>query len=68
MEHTALIQKKVGLLSPIGQQEVADYVDFLLLKYKPQKPVKPLAGCMKGIIVYMDNDFNAPLDDFKDYM
>ncbi|GHV86243.1 hypothetical protein AGMMS50230_18510 [Spirochaetia bacterium] len=68
MEYTALLQEKVQLLSPIGQQEVVDYADFLLLKYKSQKPVKPLAGCMKGTVVFMDNDFNAPLDDFKDYM
>jgi hypothetical protein len=65
MEHTALIQEKLGLLSPTGQQEVADYVDFLLLKYKPKKPVKPLAGCMKGTVVSMANDFNAPLGDFS---
>ena len=25
-------------------------------------------GCMKGVITYMADDFNAPLDDFKDYM
>jgi hypothetical protein len=30
--------------------------------------VKPRAGCMKGTVVFMSNDFNTPPDDFKDYM
>ena len=25
-------------------------------------------GAMKGLVLYMAKDFNAPLDDFKDYM
>ena len=25
-------------------------------------------GTMKGLITYMADDFDAPLDDFKDYM
>ncbi|MGB3849265.1 MAG: DUF2281 domain-containing protein [Tunicatimonas sp.] len=27
-----------------------------------------LVGCMKGFVTYMADDFNEPLDDFKDYM
>ncbi len=26
------------------------------------------AGSMKGLIVYMADDFDAPLEDFKEYM
>ena len=30
---------------------------------------KPLAfGCMKGLVLYMADDFDAPLEDFEDYM
>jgi hypothetical protein len=30
---------------------------------------KPLQrGCMKGLVLYMADDFDAPLDDFEDYM
>jgi hypothetical protein len=68
MKQRASLQEKVRLLSPAGQQEVADYVDFLLLKHKLQQPAKPRAGCMKGTVIFMSDDFNAPLDDFKDYM
>jgi hypothetical protein len=68
MEQRTSFQKKISLLSPVKQQEVADYIDFLLLKYKRQKSVRPRAGCMKGTVVFMSDDFNSPLDDFKDYM
>jgi DNA-damage-inducible protein J len=35
----------------------------------PQQPARktPKLGCMKGKI-WMADDFDAPLDDFKDYM
>ena len=33
---------------------------------KPKK--KRFIGSMKGSLVYMADDFNEPLDDFKDYM
>ncbi|GHT15005.1 hypothetical protein AGMMS4956_14060 [Bacteroidia bacterium] len=29
---------------------------------------KPAFGCMKGTFTWMSDDFNAPLEDFKDYM
>ena len=25
-------------------------------------------GCMKGIVAFMANNFNDPIDDFKEYM
>ena len=34
-----------------------------------QKPAsKRQFGCMKGLVVSMADDFDAPLDDFKAYM
>ncbi len=30
---------------------------------------KPLQfGCMKGLVTYIAEDFDAPLDDFEEYM
>jgi hypothetical protein len=29
---------------------------------------KRLFGSMKGLVLYMADDFDAPLDDFKEYM
>ena len=49
------------------QQEVSDFVSFLLNKEAQQDAVRPRAGCMKGTFTMMSDDFNAPLDDFKDY-
>ena len=34
-----------------------------------QEPKKQRTfGAMKGLVLYMAPDFDAPLDDFKDYM
>ena len=67
MEATVL-ERKVKKLPFEARQEVSDYLDLLLHKYSKQMPVKPYAGCMKGTFIWMSDDFNEPLDDFKDYM
>jgi len=65
---TAVLDGKVKQLPWEVRREVEDYVDFLLHKYRDHKPVKPRAGCMKGTFLWMSDDFNEPLEDFKDYM
>jgi antitoxin (DNA-binding transcriptional repressor) of toxin-antitoxin stability system len=35
---------------------------------KPAKPPRPGPGLCKGSIVYMADDFDAPLEDMKEYM
>ncbi|MDR1788601.1 MAG: DUF2281 domain-containing protein [Treponema sp.] len=67
MNTSVVLPEKARLLPPQIQRQVLDYVDFLLSKYAGQNPQKPRAGCMKGTFVWMSDDFNAPLDDFKDY-
>ena len=50
------------------KQEVADFIDFLLEKSsRKKKKTVPKFGSAKGKIK-MAPDFDAPLDDFKDYM
>lgn len=34
---------------------------------KPRKPKRQF-GSMKGLVEYIADDFDAPLDDFKEYM
>ncbi len=34
---------------------------------KPERPPRRL-GTMKGTVLYMAPDFDAPLEDFKEYM
>ena len=65
---TTVLERKVKQLPFEAHQEVSEYLDFLLFKYQDRKPVKPYAGCMKGTFIWMSDDFNEPLEDFKDYM
>jgi hypothetical protein len=65
---TESMYKKIHQLPPKVQFELSDYIDFLLHKYQMDKPKKPFFGCMKDTVLWMSDDFNAPLDDFKAYM
>lgn len=50
------------------KSEVSDFIDFLLNKRgKEIKQKTPKFGCAKGQI-YMSEDFDEPLQDFKEYM
>jgi hypothetical protein len=50
------------------KKEVSDFVEFLKQKAKPKTRLKKRQlGVAKGLIV-MSPDFDAPLDDFKEYM
>lgn len=66
MTNTTLYTKILTLPQPI-QNELIDYMEFLIQKHKLQNiKVHPKAGCMKGTFK-MSPDFNEPLDDFKEY-
>lgn len=60
---------KVSQLPPNLKEEVADFVDFLIDKHdiKGLQKRKLKFGMMKGTFV-MSEDFDEPLEDFKDYM
>jgi antitoxin (DNA-binding transcriptional repressor) of toxin-antitoxin stability system len=47
------------------QQPVAKLVGE---QSKPAKPPRPGPGLCKGMITYMAPDFDAPLEDMKEYM
>lgn len=51
------------------KKEVGNYIDFLKSKtsVKESVKIKRKAGLAKGL-VQMKDDFDEPLDDFKDYM
>ena len=62
--------EKIKLLPLDYQQEVNNFVDFILEKkinipYPEHKNRE--SGQLKGK-VWMSPDFDAPLEDFKDYM
>jgi hypothetical protein len=70
------ILKNIKNLPDIVKQSVLLYTDFLANQYANQsaneieKPRKrSLAGSMKGtFILPLSDDFDAPLDDFEDYV
>jgi prevent-host-death family protein len=48
-----------------NQQPVAKLVNE---QPTPTKPTRPGPGLCKGMITYMAPDFDAPLEDMKEYM
>jgi hypothetical protein len=59
---------------PVPQQQVLlDFAEYLVRKYGAQplpqkKKRKRRAGTLKGFLIYMADDFDAPLEDFNVYM
>ena len=67
MSNLSLFTKLETLPSNL-KQEVADFIDFLTEKSaQKKKKITPKFGSAKGKIK-MSADFDAPLDDFKEYM
>ena len=65
---TTQLFTKLNSLPDYLKNEVNDFVDFLLLKSnKTKKSHKPQFGSTKGFYVMAD-DFDEPLEDFKEYM
>jgi hypothetical protein len=67
-----IILEKLEELPGSLQTEVLHYIEFLLEKHTKQSPdekpqKKRKAGSLKGKI-WMADDFDAPLEDLKDYM
>ena len=63
-----MLYTKINALPPSMIKEVDDFVEFLKTKQKEKEKVKERKfGCAKGLMVMHDN-FDAPLDDFKEYM
>jgi len=64
---TTMLYTKINNLSPSMIKEVDDFVEFLKTKQKKEKVEERKFGCAKGLIV-MHDDFDAPLEDFKEYI
>jgi mRNA-degrading endonuclease RelE of RelBE toxin-antitoxin system len=68
------VLEKVKQLPPEKQQEVEDFINYLLQKYKINNEAENIAekrrnnmGWAKGKI-WMADDFNDTPEDFKDYL
>lgn len=63
-----LLYSKLKELPENLKSEVLDFINFLLSKSRNSKnPAIPTFGSGKGMFV-MNDDFDEPLDDFKEYM
>ncbi len=64
----SIIYSKLSTLPENLKSEVSDFIDSLVAKEKKTSEKKKLIlGSGKGIFV-MHDDFDEPLEDFKDYM
>ena len=62
------LQKQIDTLPEYLKKEVEDFVQSLITKSKERAILKKdFSGVLKGKIK-MSDDFDAPLDDFKEYM
>jgi hypothetical protein len=70
MTATQLLSK-INTLPSEKRKEVEDFIDFLIQKLEREETKKPLTkrqfGYAKGFFK-MSDDFDEPLEDFKDYM
>ncbi len=61
----------VEILEPKAKKLLEDLANLNLIKVrKTEKPKRKERkfGSMKGLVVNIAEDFDAPLEDFKDYM
>ena len=49
-----------------NDQPIARIARILAAQPQPCQPRRP--GSLRGTVLHMADDFNAPLDDFKEYM
>jgi antitoxin (DNA-binding transcriptional repressor) of toxin-antitoxin stability system len=71
-EAQARLKEIIRQMTPGDEVVITDYHQPVarLVSEQPKtaKPLRPGPGLCKGAIVYMAPDFDAPLDDMKEYM
>jgi hypothetical protein len=60
------IIKEVQALTPDERRELIDRLAHE--EQNTQKPIVRRPGTLKGTVKYMAPDFDAPLEDFREYM
>lgn len=71
---SATLIEKIEQLSPEFQKKIELEVDALLGEKEILETQAIIAepeikyGSMKGTVIYIADDFDAPMDEFKDYM
>ncbi len=64
-----LLYKEIDKLPKEVLMELKDIIEKLVKKAgnRSKKQPKRHFGSMKGLVEYMSPDFNAPLEEFKEY-
>jgi antitoxin (DNA-binding transcriptional repressor) of toxin-antitoxin stability system len=69
-EAQATLKELIGKLAPGDEIVITDnqqpVARLIAAPGPPRKPRQP--GTLKGTVLYMAPDFDAPLEDFKEYM
>lgn len=62
--------KDIEKLPEASYPDLDNYIKYLLYKYgeKPERKRQRKLGALEGGLIYMADDFDAPLEEFKDYM
>jgi hypothetical protein len=68
-----MLTYEVEILEPIAEATLHEMESDKLIKIAKLSEngveKKPLQfGCMKGLVTYIADDFDGPLEDFDDYM
>ena len=61
----------ITILEPKARKLLDDSASLNLIKVQENKDPKRKPrkfGSMKGLVIHIADDFDAPLEDFKDYM
>ncbi|MCW5959929.1 MAG: DUF2281 domain-containing protein [Pyrinomonadaceae bacterium] len=60
----------IEILEPRAKKLLEDLANLNLIKFQEEEPKRKERkfGSMKGLVKHIADDFDAPVEDFKDYM
>ncbi len=67
-EAQATLKELIGKLAPGEEVVITDNQQPVAKLVATAKPTERKLGTLKGTVLYMAPDFDAPLEDFKEYM
>jgi antitoxin (DNA-binding transcriptional repressor) of toxin-antitoxin stability system len=67
-EVQANLKDVIAKLAPGEEMAITDGEKTVARLVGAEKPAERRLGTLKGTVLYMAPDFDAPLEDFKDYM
>ena len=67
-EAQAKLKELIGKLAPGEEIVITDNQQPVAKLVAAAKPPERKCGTLKGTVLYMAPDFDAPLEDFKEYM